>query len=44
MCLCIYIVGIGREIVKALHKGGAKTIAVSRSQADLDSLKEEVRV
>ncbi|XP_076447030.1 L-xylulose reductase-like [Babylonia areolata] len=33
--------GIGRDIVKALHKGGAGVVAISRSQADLDSLKEE---
>ncbi|KAK7111671.1 L-xylulose reductase-like [Littorina saxatilis] len=33
--------GIGRDIAKALHKGKANVVAVSRSQADLDSLKAE---
>ncbi|KAK7500948.1 hypothetical protein BaRGS_00007828 [Batillaria attramentaria] len=33
--------GIGRDIAKALHKCGADTVALSRTQADLDSLKEE---
>lgn len=30
--------GIGRETVKALQNGGAQVVAVSRTQADLDSL------
>jgi len=33
--------GIGRCIAKALSKCGAHTIAVARTQADLDSLKQE---
>ena len=40
--LHVFLVGIGRDIVKALQKGGAKAVAISRSKADLDSLKEEV--
>lgn len=34
--------GIGREIATLLHKCGAKVIAVSRTQADLDALKKEI--
>ncbi|XP_065066008.1 L-xylulose reductase-like [Rhopilema esculentum] len=34
--------GIGREICKALVKGGAEVYAVSRTQSDLDSLVTEV--
>ncbi|KAL8593306.1 hypothetical protein ACOMHN_009959 [Nucella lapillus] len=33
--------GIGRDIAKALHQGGATVVAISRTQSDLDSLKEE---
>nr|KAG5709504.1 hypothetical protein BaRGS_023186 [Batillaria attramentaria] len=33
--------GIGRDIAKALHKCGADTVALSRTQADLDSLQQE---
>jgi len=33
--------GIGRCIAKALSEGGAHTIAISRTQSDLDSLKQE---
>ena len=33
--------GIGREIVKVLTECGAHVVAVSRTQADLDSLKAE---
>ncbi|XP_028675512.1 L-xylulose reductase [Erpetoichthys calabaricus] len=33
--------GIGRDTAKALVKGGASVIAVSRTQSDLDSLKAE---
>ena len=35
--------GIGRAVVKALAQCGAEVIAFSRTQADLDSLKNEVR-
>ncbi|XP_035824497.1 L-xylulose reductase [Aplysia californica] len=34
--------GIGRDIAKKLTACGANTVALSRSQADLDSLKSEV--
>jgi NAD(P)-dependent dehydrogenase (short-subunit alcohol dehydrogenase family) len=34
--------GIGREIVKVLADCGAEVVAISRTQADLDSLKAEV--
>lgn len=34
--------GIGREVAKRLVELGAKTVALSRTQADLDSLKLEV--
>lgn len=34
--------GIGRATVKALAQYGAEVIALSRTQADLDSLKQEV--
>ncbi|XP_077979799.1 L-xylulose reductase-like [Glandiceps talaboti] len=34
--------GIGRELVKHLVKCGAETFALSRTQSDLDSLKQEV--
>ncbi|KAK7500871.1 hypothetical protein BaRGS_00007751 [Batillaria attramentaria] len=33
--------GIGRDIAKALHNCGADTVALSRTQADLDSLQQE---
>ena len=33
--------GIGREIVRVLAECGAEVVAVSRTQADLDSLKAE---
>ena len=36
--------GIGRAVVKALAQCGAEVIAFSRTQADLDSLKQEVRI
>lgn len=35
--------GIGRGIAKKLVECGAETIALSRTQADLDSLKAEVK-
>ncbi|XP_077979413.1 L-xylulose reductase-like [Glandiceps talaboti] len=34
--------GIGREVAKLLVKCGAETYALSRTQSDLDSLKQEV--
>ncbi|XP_077979414.1 L-xylulose reductase-like [Glandiceps talaboti] len=34
--------GIGREVAKQLVKCGAETYALSRTQSDLDSLKQEV--
>jgi short-subunit dehydrogenase len=40
--LCLMLVGIGRAIAKKLVECGAETIALSRTQADLDSLKAEV--
>ncbi|XP_026936874.1 L-xylulose reductase isoform X3 [Sagmatias obliquidens] len=36
--------GIGRSTVQALHAAGAQVVAVSRTQADLDSLVREVGV
>ena len=36
------LLGIGRDVAKALAAGGAETYAISRTQADLDSLKAEV--
>ena len=36
--------GIGRSTAKMLVECGAEVIALSRTQADLDSLKEEVRL
>ena len=35
--------GIGRATVKALVQCGAEVIALSRTEADLESLKQEVR-
>ena len=37
-----FISGIGNALVKALATGGAETIALSRTQEDLDKLKAEV--
>ena len=34
--------GIGRDICHALHESGATVIALSRTQSDLDSLKDEI--
>ena len=34
--------GIGRAVAKALAQCGAEVVAFSRTQSDLDSLKEEV--
>lgn len=34
--------GIGRSTVQALHAMGVQVVAVSRTQADLDSLVREV--
>ena len=39
--MCVSI-GIGRETAKTLVKCGAEVIALSRTQSDLDSLKQEV--
>lgn len=39
-----YVAGIGRAVVKALAQCGAEVIAFSRTQADLESLKEEVSI
>ena len=36
--------GIGRAIVVKLANLGAKVYAISRTQADLDSLKQQVRI
>ena len=43
-CICIHghPLGIGRATAKALAGYGAEVIAFSRTQADLDSLKQEV--
>ena len=38
----VIIAGIGYGIAKALAAGGAETIALSRTQADLDRLNAEV--
>ena len=40
----VFISGIGYALVKALAAGGAETIALSRTQEDLDGLKAEVTV
>ncbi len=39
-----FLTGIGRSTAKALAKSGAEVVAFSRTQADLDSLKEEVQL
>ena len=36
--------GIGRAVAMALHKLGANTVALSRTQEDLDTLKQQVRL
>ena len=36
--------GIGRDTAKALYAAGAVTYALSKTQANLDSLKAEVRL
>ena len=43
-CSFLIHAGIGRAVVKALAQCGAEVIAFSRTQADLDSLKTEVRL
>ena len=43
-CGLLLPTGIGRAVVKALAQCGAEVIAFSRTQADLDSLKQEVCV
>lgn len=40
----MFLAGIGRAVVKALAQSGAEVIAFSRTQADLDSLREEVGI
>ena len=35
--------GIGYEVAKALVEGGAETFALSKTQANLDKLKAEVK-
>ena len=35
--------GIGRDIAVTLYRRGARTVALSRTQADLDLLQQEVR-
>ena len=42
-CTCATAIGIGRATAKFLTNCGADVIALSRTQADLDSLKEEVQ-
>ena len=42
VCIWFPHAGIGRCIAKALSAQGAHTIALSRTQADLDSLRQEV--
>ena len=37
-----YVSGIGREVATMLVKCGAEVIALSRTQADLDTLRAEV--
>jgi hypothetical protein len=41
-CILVYIIGIGRAIAIRLANLGAKVFGISRTQADLDSLKKEV--
>ena len=43
-CSFLIHAGIGRAVVKALAQCGAEVISFSRTQADLDSLKTEVRL
>ena len=43
-CTGVIAIGIGRATAKFLTKCGADVIALSRTQADLDSLKEEVQM
>lgn len=42
VCTIVCYIGIGREISVSLVNSGAKVIAVSRTQSDLDSLIEKV--
>ena len=42
MCIHIFCTGIGRDTAKMLVKCGAEVIALSRTQSDLDSLRQEV--
>jgi len=42
MYIHVSLTGIGRGIVKSLTAYGAEVVALSRTQADLDSLVQEV--
>ena len=42
--LTLYILGIGRGIALKLAECGAKVVAISRTQEDLDSLKKQVQI
>ena len=39
-----FMAGIGRAVCRALIQSGAEVIALTRTQADLDSLQQEVGV
>ena len=41
-CMPLSLLGIGRATVKALAQSGAEVIALTRTESDLDSLKQEV--
>ena len=40
--VCIPYIGIGRGIALKLEECGAQVVAISRTQTDLDSLKQQV--
>jgi len=42
-CMLLSLLGIGRATVKALAQSGAEVIALTRTESDLDFLKQEVR-
>ena len=42
--MCNIFLGIGYDLAKALVAGGAETFALSKTQANLDKLKAEVRL
>lgn len=44
MCNLFKMTGIGRAVALKLVEAGANLIAVSRTQSDLDSLKQEVSI